>query len=284
MRIAWLALIIWTLSAAAALSQPDPVAGQWRGSIKNATGSETTLVLTLGKSGDRYVGTTNGLTEGADVALRSVAVAGTTVTVEVTSESRLGQVALGATLTVQGTTLAGDGTVTIGGQRFPVTLSLQRRQRADVVQHQVDQSADYFTGRWAFDYTGGEFPPLSIGNRKGAVTFVKAGPSPFVTGTLAGDAYGTPFESRLSIGVDAEADMVVLRETRPDGIDLVGLGNWRSPLAVVFTTSPIVQGGRTYVLKRVFSILSEKAFDVSEEFSVDGGPFKRLGAGHFTKQ
>ena len=31
------------------------------------------------------------------------------------------------------------------------------------------------------------------------------------------------------------------------------------------------------------SVMSPTAFDVTEEFSVDGGPFKRLGNGHFTK-
>ena len=103
-------------------------------------------------------------------------------------------------------------------------------------------------------------------------------------GTLQGESFGTPFEQRMSIGVDSEADTVLLAEKQPDGTELLSLGNWRSPLAVVFVTSPLQANGRTYQLKRVFSILSESAFDVAEEFSVDGGPFRRLGVGHYTKQ
>jgi len=38
-----------------------------------------------------------------------------------------------------------------------------------------------------------------------------------------------------------------------------------------------------YQLRRVISVMSPTAFDVTEEFSVDGGPFKRLGNGHYTK-
>jgi hypothetical protein len=33
----------------------------------------------------------------------------------------------------------------------------------------------------------------------------------------------------------------------------------------------------------MMSVMSTTAFDVTEEFSIDGGPFKRLGNGHYTK-
>jgi hypothetical protein len=65
---------------------------------------------------------------------------------------------------------------------------------------------------------------------------------------------------------------------------LASLANWSSPIAIVFTTAPVQADGKTYQLRRFISVHSATAFDVSEEFSVDGGPFKRLGNGHYTKQ
>jgi hypothetical protein len=41
--------------------------------------------------------------------------------------------------------------------------------------------------------------------------------------------------------------------------------------------------GKTYQLRRFVSVTSAVAFEVTEEFSVDGGPFKRLGNAHYTK-
>ncbi len=283
MRTTSLALFL-ALAPTAVGAQQDPVVGNWRGSVKSSGGTESPIVMTIAKDGTRYIGTTTGLSEGGDVAMRKVDVAGGGVSVEAAADSRLGTIVLSATLNVQGNTLAGDGVLAVGSQRFPISLALQRRVRSDVVQHQVDQTAEYFVGRWKFEYTGGEFPPLSSGNQQGVITFARTGSAPFVSGTLQGESFGTRFEQRMTIGVDSEADTVLLTERRADGTELLSLGNWRSPLAVVFVTSPIQASGRTYQLKRVFSILSESAFDVAEEFSVDGGPFRRLGAGHYTKQ
>ena len=283
MRTTWLALLI-ALAPTAVGAQQDAVVGNWRGSVKSAGGAESPIVMTIALDGTRYIGATTGLSESGDVAMRKVDVAGGGVSVEAAADSRLGTIVLSATLNVQGNTLAGDGVLAVGSQRFPISLALQRRVRSDVVQHQVDQTAEYFVGHWKFEYTGGEFPPLSSGNQQGFITFARTGSAPFVSGTLQGESFGTRFEQRMTIGVDSEADTVLLTEKRADGTELLSLGNWRSPLAVVFVTSPIQASGRTYQLKRVFSILSESAFDVAEEFSVDGGPFRRLGAGHYTKQ
>ena len=283
MRTTWLAICL-ALAPTAAGAQQDAVVGNWRGSVKSAGGAESPIVMTIAKDGARYIGATTGLSEGGDVAMRKVDVAGGGVSVEAAADSRLGPIVLSATLNVQGNTLAGDGVLAVGSQRFPISLALQRRVRSDVVQHQVDQTAEYFVGRWKFEYVGGEFPPLSSGNRQGFITFARMGNAPFVSGTLQGESFGTTFEQRLTIGVDSEADTVLLTEKRSDGTELLGLGNWRSPLAVVFVTSPVQAGGKAYQLKRVFSILSESAFDVAEEFSIDGGPFRRLGVGHYTKQ
>jgi hypothetical protein len=90
-------------------------------------------------------------------------------------------------------------------------------------------------------------------------------------------------QERLSIGFDPEAKSVVLIERRSDGLEMVSLGNWRSPLAISFLTSPVQDKARRYQLRRVISVTSDSAFEVTEEFSVDGGPFRRLGNGRYTK-
>ena len=284
MRTWWL-MLATLLVPALGWAQPDPVVGKLRGTLKTPAGTESPLVLTIAKErrslfrlDQRTVRRRRrGAPQDRTGQRRDWRVD------EAAADSRLGVVLLAATLTAQGNALTGDGTLGVGSQRFPVSFALQRRLRADVVQHQVEQTVEYFAGPWKFDYVGGEFPPLSIGNRQGAITFARVAGSNFVAGALEGESFGAKFEHRMAIGVDPDADTVVLSENTADGVELLSLGNWRSPLAVVFLTAPVSSGGRTYHLRRVFSILSESAFDMTEEFSVDGGPFRRLGAGHFTK-
>ena len=88
---------------------------------------------------------------------------------------------------------------------------------------------------------------------------------------------------QISIGLDPSTNAMSLVERRGDGVELVSVASWRSPIAITFETSPVVASGRSYQLRRLLSLRSATAFDVTEEFSVDGGPFRRLGAGHYTK-
>ena len=104
-----------------------------------------------------------------------------------------------------------------------------------------------------------------------------------MNGIVEGEILGKPFRETVTVGVNPDTKMVVLHERRADGVELVSLGNWTSPLAIVFQTAPVQSGGRAYQLRRVLSVLSETSFDVTEEFSVDGGPFRRLGSAHYTK-
>lgn len=160
----------------------------------------------------------------------------------------------------------------------------QRQRRESPPQHQVERSIEYFVGRWRLEYIGGEFPPLSAGGRTGTITFSRLGASSFVAGQLDGDLAGKPYRESHTIGFDPETHALVIVERRADGTELISLGNWRSPLAIVFQAAPMQAGGKTYQLRRVISVTSDVAFEVTEEFSVDGGPFKRLGNGHYTKQ
>ncbi|MBM3771095.1 MAG: hypothetical protein FJW27_07375 [Acidimicrobiia bacterium] len=266
------------------IGQGDPVIGNWRGTLKSADGTVSLIIMTIVKAGDGYAGSTSGVGENSETALAKVTVNAPTVSIEGVADSKLGAVRVAADLKADGNVLRGNGTVGVGNQAIAVTFDLQRRARQDVAQTHVTQRADYFTGRWKFDYLGGEFPPLSSGERSGTVTFSTPSGTQFVQGTVDGQSMGKPFKETIAIGVNAETKAIAYHERRADGVELMSLGNWTSPLAIVFQTTPLVSGGKTYQLRRVMSVLSETAFDINEEFSVDGGAFRKLGTAHYTKE
>ncbi|MBI3491293.1 MAG: hypothetical protein HY047_05860 [Acidobacteria bacterium] len=265
-------------------AQADPVAGNWRGTLTSAPGVDSPIIITIAKRNDTYFGSTSGMTATAEIPLKTIAVTGTRVTIEAASESRLGDVTLTGDLTVEGASMKGAGTLGVGGQHFDVAFALQRRPRAEVIQPQVEQKIDYFAGRWTFEYLGAEYPPLSAGSRTGAVTFTRTGASTFVTGKLDGEVAGKAYSESLAIGLDPETNMLVFQERHANGTELVSIGNWRSPIGITFVTSPVQANGKLYQLRRFIHVTSPVAFEMTEEFSIDGGPYRRLGNAHFTKK
>src|SRR5262245_2472946 len=263
-------------------AQTDPVVGNWRGTLKNAQGVDSPIIITIAKKGDVYAGTTNGLNATSEIPLKKLTVDGAKVALEASAESRLGDVTLTCDLTAEGTALGGAGVLAVGAQRFDVTLALQRRPRAEVIQPHVEQRAEYFVGRWTFEYLGAEYPPLSTGTRTGTATFTSDG-GHFVTGRIDNDAGGRMYQDSLKIGLDPDTNMLVFVEHRSDGFELASLGNWRSPIAITFLTSPVRADGKSYQLRRVISMTSNTAFEITEEMSVDGGAFKRLGKARYTR-
>ena len=266
----------------AAPAPADPVVGNWRGTLKNAQGVDSPIILTIAKKGDVYAGTTNGLNATSEIPLKKLTIDGARVTLEASAESRLGDVALTCELTAEGNAMRGAGVVAVGAQRFDVTLALQRRPRGEVIQPHVEQRADYFVGRWTFEYLGAEYPPLSTGTRAGTATFSSDG-GHFVTGRVDNDAGGRKYQDTLKIGLDPDTNMLVFVERRSDGFELASVGNWRSPIAITFLTSPVRADGKTYQLRRVISVTSNTAFEITEEIAADGGAFKRLGKARYTR-
>jgi len=263
-------------------AQTDPVVGNWRGTLKNAQGVDSPIIITFAKKGDGYAGSTNGLNATSEIPLKKLTVDGARVSLEASAESRLGDVVLTSELTADGNAMRGAGVLAVGPQRFDVTLALQRRPRAEVIQPHVEQRADYFAGRWRFEYLGAESPPISTGSRSGTATFASDSPQ-FVTGHFDIDAGGRKYQETVKLGLDPGTHAVVFVERRSDGFELASVGNWRSPIAITFLTSPVQAGGKMYQLRRVISVTSNNAFEVTEELSVDGGPYKRLGKAHYTR-
>jgi hypothetical protein len=285
-------VLIMSISATAVLSAQrgaapggpaDPLAGAWRGTLRSGADTQTALVISIVKKGDVYSGVVNtgGTTE---APIRKISLTGNRLAVDAGSDSKLGEVALATELMVDGNKATGSGSFSVGPHRVPVTIELTRRPRAEVIQPQVAQRADYFVGRWTFEYLGGEFPPLSAGSRTGTATFTKTGNSNFVSGVIENDLGGKKSQDRITLGFDPETRMLAVVERRPDQTELISVASWQSPLAISFTTSPVVSGGRTYQLRRVIQILNEQSFDIVEEFSVDGGAVRRLGNARYSRE
>jgi hypothetical protein len=292
MRRSAAAVLVTTICAGAMLSAQrgaapagpgDPLAGAWRGTLRSGADTQTALVISIVKKGDEYSGVVNtgGTTE---APIRKINLTGNRLAVDAGSDSKLGDVALTTELMVDGNKATGSGVFSIGAHRFPVTIELTRRPRAEVIQPQVAQRADYFVGRWTFEYLGGEFPPLSTGSRTGTATFTKTGSSNFVTGVIENDLGGKKSQDRITLGFDPETRMLAVVERRADQTELISVASWQSPLAISFTTSPVVSGGRTHQLRRVIQVLNEQSFDIVEEFSIDGGAFRRLGNARYSKE
>src|SRR3954454_9954629 len=117
----------------------DPVVGNWRGTMTSAAGVESPIIITIAKKGDGYAGSTNGFNASSESALKRLAISGTRVSLEAADDSKLGAVSLAADLAAEGNTLKGAGVVSIGAQKFDVSLALQRRPRAEAIQPHVEQ-------------------------------------------------------------------------------------------------------------------------------------------------
>ena len=271
--------------AAPALAQRDPWAGSWRGVLTTPQGDDTNVTMTLiGPAQDgSYAGLVTGFGPGTEVRLSSVSTSDVQVTMEGATETDFGPLAFVYSLTKDGQVLAGGGRVTLGDHGFDVSIELKRTRRTDVPQPQIEQRIGYFAGEWAFDYTGGEFPPLSIGSRSGRVTFTAIPHGPFVLGHVTGEVFGDPYEETWTIGFDADIQSIVWHEQLSTGQQLVSLGNWTSPIGITFLTVPVEADGSVYVLKRLMRMTSDTSFSVTNQFSVDGGPFRRLGNGSYFK-
>ena len=267
--------------AAPALAQLDPWAGSWRGVLTTPQGDDTNVTITLVAGDGGYSGLVTGFGPGPEIRLSSVTASDVQLTVEGATDTAFGPLAFVYSLTRDNRVLSGGGRVTLGDHGFDVSIELQQARRADVPQPQVEQRIGYFAGEWTFKYTGGEFPPLGIGTRSGTVTFTAIPRGPFVRGHVTGEVFGDPYEETWTIGFDADTRSMVWHEQLSTGQQLVGLGDWTSPIAITFLTAPVEAEGSVYVLRRLLQTTSDVSFTVTDEFSVDGGPFRRLGNGSY---
>ena len=274
-------IVVMSAAPPAVLAQTTEEAylGTWRGNASGTEGATTNVTLTLTSSNGEFSGVMSGFATGREAPLTSATLSNGTLTVETTVDSRLGSLSVRYELRLSedNDVLTGTQCLVFGDQRFLFNVELKKRRRRDVPQPQVEQSIEYFLGTWAFEYTGGEFPPLSIGTRSGQLTVTRRRDSNWAEGTIVGDVFGDSYTERVTIGFDSENQFLVFKETLSNDVELLSIADWQSPIGISFVTIPIEYDDHLYQLRRVMTITSEIAFQVTEEFSVDGGPFRRLG-------
>ena len=252
--------------------------GNWRGSAIMANGEAAQITLSVREDEGIYYGSISGFVS-RELSLEQIRVDQGRLHGRSSIDSDVGSIEIELTLSLnrEANKLSGTQHITIGELLTAFDVELTKRRRRNVAQPQIEQSLSYFVGHWEFSYTGGEFPPLSHGTRAGQVTFTQRHDTPFLDGTVTGNIFGDNYEERIVIGYDEQSDFLAYKETFSSGFELLSIADWSSPIAINFTTIPVESDGTLFQLRRVISITSVNAFRVTEEFSVDHGPFKRLG-------
>lgn len=278
------ALLVGAISFSPSVrAQSDRWAGTWSGTHATREGGSASVALTIVQIGGVYTGVITGFSGSGEIRLSNVTTHEGELTIRSRTETDFGPLSFVYALTRADDTLSGDGHIAVGAYEFDVSLELVRERRSDVIQPQIEQRIEYFSGEWAFEYTGGEFPPLSVGTRTGVVRFSQQTDAPFVQGEVTGDIFGDRYEESWVIGFDDATQSVVWREQLSNGHELLSLGNWESPIGITFLTVPLQSDGHIYVLQRLMRVTSDTAFSITDQFSVDDGPFRRLGSGSFIR-
>ena len=157
-----------------------------------------------------------------------------------------------------------------------------RRQRVSPPQPQQQQTDEYFVGAWTFTWIGRE-SPVSAGPRSGTLTYARKSPGTLdlrAEGKVDG---GAAFTETGSAVWNADKKTITWIERLSTGLELRSLGDWSSPIGIRAESEPAKAGSQTVRVKRLYSILSPQSYMVTEEISVNGGPYQRLGNGRFQR-
>jgi hypothetical protein len=159
-----------------------------------------------------------------------------------------------------------------------------RGQRVSPPQPQHPQSPDYFVGAWTFTWTGRE-SPVSAGPRTGTLTYARKGTSDVLALRAEGNVDGAAAYTETGTAEwNAARKTLTWVERLSTGLELRSIGDWSSPIGIRAESEPVKAGSQTIRVRRLYSILSAHSFMVTEEISVDGGPYQRLGNGRYRKK
>lgn len=158
------------------------------------------------------------------------------------------------------------------------------RGRPTPPQPQQKQGVEYFIGTWDFTWTGRE-SPITAGPRSGTVSYARRGTGSTLDIRVEGTVEDGPAFRESGSAEWNEAQMTLtLKETLANGVELAGVANWSSPLAIRYESGQVRVGAQTVRVRRTYSIISATSFTIAEELSLGGGPFQRLGNGAFSKR
>jgi hypothetical protein len=154
-------------------------------------------------------------------------------------------------------------------------------------QPQQHQGIDFFLGMWTVTWTGRE-SPLTKGPRTGTATFTRLGDGNFAQMRGEGKSDdGSDYKESAVVGWSDARKVLAVEESveaLAGNVTMLSIGDWSSPISILFDSQPVTVQGQTLRLKRTYSILSPTSFRVTEELSTNGGPFARLGIGDFQKK
>ena len=187
--------------------------------------------------------------------------------------------------------------VTLVWTAIPLSLAAQRGQnpapapargqgllnRPSPPQPQQAQGLDYFIGSWTFSWTGREARSRPA---RGAARSPSRGSRTAIFSRCTPKAWPTepaPTKESGIVGWNDARKVLAVQETLANRVDILSVGDWSSPISILFDSQPVRVQGQLLRLKRTYSILSPTSFRVTEELSIDGGPFARLGVGDFQK-
>jgi hypothetical protein len=169
-------------------------------------------------------------------------------------------------------------------QEPPQPAPQTRKPRVSPPQPQQPQSADYFVGSWTFSWVGRE-SPVTAGPREGTLTYARKGAGATLElrteGKLDG---GAAFTETGTADWNAEKKTMTFVERLSTGLELRSVGDWSSPIGIRAESEPVKAGSQSIRVRRLYSILSPQSYMVTEEISVNGGPYQRLGNGRFQKK
>ena len=300
--IGFAVILILLIPAIPAGAQQDPLQGRWEGTVQSIQGERAARAI-IKKEGDIYTGSITGIR--GDVAVKEIKLDGETLTAKSQIDTPQGSIAVTYQLVLKGETLKGKGEVDLGGQVFGFDLDLKRvsldtstpppttqatpappagqqpaQQRRDVPQPTQKQSLEYFLGQWKFKWYGRESPLGPGAPTEGTITYTQ-----LVEGKFAESRSEGPEKTayRSVIGYNDQKKMLAVFERLANGIEIISMGDWTSPIAIRFDVAPIKVKGQVLRLRRTISIVAAHSYTVVEELSIDGGPFQRLGNGLFTR-
>lgn len=158
-----------------------------------------------------------------------------------------------------------------------------RGRRVSPPQPQQPQTDEYFVGAWTFTWIGRE-SPVSVGPRAGTLTYARKSTGGALQLRAEGKADGgAAFTETGTAEWNAERKTMTWVERLSTGLELRTVGDWSSPIGIRAESEPVKARSQTIRVKRLYSILSAQSYMVTEEISVNGGPYQRLGNGRFQK-
>jgi hypothetical protein len=293
-----IAIAIVTGTAELMAAQRDPLEGRWEGTVQSVQG-QVRATMTFKKASDGYAGQVSRLMgDQGDIPLTQVKVVGSEVTAVADVETPSGTIEIKYQLALQGDSLKGKGLVDFGGQTFELIYDLRRgasgaspagnpqppaQQRPNVPQPQQKQSAQYFAGKWTFNWLARESPLGPSGPVDGTITYSLDADHKTLTSTTEARSEAGTLRDSARMTFDESSKMLTCDERLQNGIQIKSVGDWSSPISIRFKVDPIKAGGHILNLRRTISIISAFSYKVTEELSTDGGPYERLGQGLFTK-